>query len=227
MISQSGQFIQRPFSISGGSVGLFEGKKIGRKKNLELLEADIKAAEAELAQGQVQIQDIKQGIQQLKNNDFKAVLNEAYNALNRVRQEKIFTQTRLDNFLVFIAESDAKKQEAQSAIRQAEDLISQLNLDIQNKKIDLEAVKQQMTQADGSYRNIADALTQLSQVYNDKNIAFIQQQNKVNTQQRELSFRERQLQETETALVQNQKLWAQGQEEWRQIDIELKALEFD
>ena len=42
VLSKSGRFVQRKFSISGGSVGLFEGKKIGRKKNLEVLEGVIK-----------------------------------------------------------------------------------------------------------------------------------------------------------------------------------------
>jgi len=42
LLSKSGRFVQRKFSISGGSVGLFEGKKIGRKKNLEVLQLEIK-----------------------------------------------------------------------------------------------------------------------------------------------------------------------------------------
>jgi chromosome segregation protein len=37
-ITKSGKLTRRRFSISGGSVGLFEGKKIGRAKNLEKLE---------------------------------------------------------------------------------------------------------------------------------------------------------------------------------------------
>jgi chromosome segregation protein len=37
VISSNGTFLQQGFSISGGSVGLFEGKKIGRKQNLEKL----------------------------------------------------------------------------------------------------------------------------------------------------------------------------------------------
>ena len=36
-IEKSGKIIHKTFSISGGSVGLFEGKRIGRAKNLETL----------------------------------------------------------------------------------------------------------------------------------------------------------------------------------------------
>jgi chromosome segregation protein len=41
-ITESGKYTKRKFSISGGSVGLFEGKRIGRAKNLEKLEKEIK-----------------------------------------------------------------------------------------------------------------------------------------------------------------------------------------
>jgi hypothetical protein len=41
-ITESGKITKRKFSLSGGSVGLFEGKRIGRAKNLEKLEKEIK-----------------------------------------------------------------------------------------------------------------------------------------------------------------------------------------
>ncbi|MDB4835524.1 chromosome segregation protein SMC, partial [Cyclobacteriaceae bacterium] len=47
IISQSGKFTKRNYSISGGSVGLFEGKRIGRVKNLEKLEVQIKELDVE------------------------------------------------------------------------------------------------------------------------------------------------------------------------------------
>ncbi|MDC0231417.1 AAA family ATPase [Aureispira] len=46
-LTVDGKFIQSSFAVRGGSVGAFEGKKIGRKKNLELLEAQIKKLKLE------------------------------------------------------------------------------------------------------------------------------------------------------------------------------------
>ena len=39
-LAESGKYIKKKFSLSGGSVGLFEGKRIGRAKNLEKLEKE-------------------------------------------------------------------------------------------------------------------------------------------------------------------------------------------
>ena len=41
LLSKSGRFTRKRSVVSGGSVGLFEGKKIGRAKNLEKLLEDI------------------------------------------------------------------------------------------------------------------------------------------------------------------------------------------
>jgi chromosome segregation protein len=51
-LSQDGRCIGRPFSLSGGSVGLFEGKRIGRAKNLENLRKEIGRLQTALAEWQ-------------------------------------------------------------------------------------------------------------------------------------------------------------------------------
>ena len=37
LLEKEGKFVKGEYTLSGGSVGLFEGKKIGRVKNLEKL----------------------------------------------------------------------------------------------------------------------------------------------------------------------------------------------
>jgi chromosome segregation protein len=41
VIEKSGRYVKGKYSLTGGSVGLFEGKKIGRAKNLEKLQEEI------------------------------------------------------------------------------------------------------------------------------------------------------------------------------------------
>ncbi|MEJ7610468.1 MAG: AAA family ATPase [Ferruginibacter sp.] len=43
ILEKTGKFVKGKYSITGGSVGLFEGKKIGRVKNLEKLQKEIAA----------------------------------------------------------------------------------------------------------------------------------------------------------------------------------------
>ncbi len=41
VIEKNGKYVKGKYSLTGGSVGLFEGKKIGRAKNLEKLQEEI------------------------------------------------------------------------------------------------------------------------------------------------------------------------------------------
>ena len=66
LLSKSGRFIRKDFSLSGGAVGLFEGKKIGRAKNLEKLQEEIKALEVStyklhqiVANAQIKVNQLK------------------------------------------------------------------------------------------------------------------------------------------------------------------------
>jgi chromosome segregation protein len=226
-LAKSGAMSRRRFSITGGSVGLFEGKKIGRKKNLEILEKEIQNTEGAASEAQKQLTQVRSDISFLKNNDRKKDVVSLNEALNKIRQERVFLQTRLDNFSTFIDEADDKKTMASESI----DMLIQKMQNIDNqlivKRKDEENVKSQMANADGSYRNVADMMTQLSQVYNEKNIEFIRQQNKVSTLQNELSFRERQMTEGQTSQTNNEKSLVQQREELEHVEADIERYDGD
>ena len=46
VIEKNGRYVKGKYSLTGGSVGLFEGKKIGRAKNVEKLHEEILAQNA-------------------------------------------------------------------------------------------------------------------------------------------------------------------------------------
>src|SRR5690606_7064792 len=57
VISISGHLLRAPYQLSGGAVGLFEGKRLGRLKNLEKLEKAIKALEKSVLDDKKRVQD--------------------------------------------------------------------------------------------------------------------------------------------------------------------------
>jgi chromosome segregation protein len=56
VIEKHGKYVKGTFSLTGGSIGLFEGKKIGRAKNLEKLQEDIARQEGIVSGIRQQIQ---------------------------------------------------------------------------------------------------------------------------------------------------------------------------
>ncbi|RRN76454.1 chromosome segregation protein SMC, partial [Pseudoxanthomonas sp. SGD-10] len=57
LIGKSGKFNKSKFTLSGGSVGLFEGKRIGRAKNLENLNKEVKDLENQIKKLKAEIEE--------------------------------------------------------------------------------------------------------------------------------------------------------------------------
>lgn len=225
ILNKSGSLTRRRFSLSGGSVGLFEGKKIGRKKNLEILELEIKNTEGSAADFNKLLSTIRSDVSFLKTSDKKGETQRKQAELNQIRQQRVFVQTRIDNFSTFIDEADAKKKQAETRIEELSKAIVTYETNLAEQKAELDKLKLQMSNADGSYRSVSDRVSQMSMAYNEKNIEFIRQQNKVSTLQRELGFREKNLSDTEGSLAAANRTLTQSQDELKLVEDELLTIE--
>ena len=213
LLSRSGRFVKRKFSVSGGSVGLFEGKKIGRKKNLEVLETAIKKMEKEEKKLSTEYFNLKDKLETLKGQITTVEINREREALNQLAQQKVSLMTRLENFETFLRDVNQKKDQADLQILTLERTNKEIDKDLLDKKALAEQAKEKISNTDSSYRKVAEELSLASTAFNEKNIEFIRQQNKVTTIQRELSFRENQIGETKTSLERNQQAIAEAKED--------------
>lgn len=204
LIDQSGAFMKRRFSISGGSVGLFEGKKIGRKKNLEILEKLIREGEEDSAKFATELAQTKTYLQELKAGNQTEQIQNQYNVLNKNAQEKLGLQLRLDNVETYAKENEAKNSSSGEQIASILDQNTALDGQLAALRTQLDNLRNQVTDSGDTYRQLADELSLTSQAYNEANINFIRQQNKVNTLQQELNFRNNQCNESKALLQRNE-----------------------
>ncbi len=225
ILSRSGSFIRRKFSVSGGSVGLFEGKKIGRKKNQEILEKAITKLEREENRLSTSFYDVKSKLERLKAQKTNTEIQQERHQLNQLMQQKVSLLTRLENFESFIKETDEKRENIENNIRQLEQANEKIEQQLIEKLDIVKDIKEQISNTDGSYRQVAEEMSQASSEYNDKNISFIRQQNKVTALQRELAFREKQLEETHAGLGSNATQLEQSDAELKQIQDNIDQLQ--
>ena len=205
LLAQSGRFIKRRYSISGGSVGLFEGKRIGRKKNLEVLDNAIKKGEREANRLSTEYYNLRNRLEGLKAQRTHSQIQQKRHELNQIEQQRVSVATRLESYDHFVAEEQAKQNRFREMIVELEKQNRTIETGLNGKNGEIAAVKEQIANMDGSYRDAAEQLSRASTAYNEKNIEFIRQQNKVTAIQREMNFRERQLEETRHTLENNQK----------------------
>jgi len=217
LLSKSGRFIQRRYSVSGGSIGLFEGKKIGRKKNLEVLEHQIARLEKDSNKLSTQFYNAKSKIEELKKQRVPADIQQARNAVNQVVQNKVSLITRLENFESFLRDADQKSEELHKRIEALKTDNERIESDLNAKKAQMAAAKAKISSTDESFRQMAEELSEASGIYNDKNIEHIRQQNKVSSLEQELNYRKKQLDEVTNALSHNKQALEQNAQEFEQI----------
>ncbi|MBK8555080.1 MAG: chromosome segregation protein SMC [Lewinellaceae bacterium] len=225
LLSRSGTFVRKKFSISGGSVGLFEGKKIGRKKNLEILETEIKKLEKQESEFNNQLSTQRTHQLALKNADQSTSLQQEREALNRLQQDTAGLRARLDNIAAFVQNFDSQAAESGRLIETLIASNQSIENELKTKQQEADGIKERLSNADGSFREVADQLSHASAAYNQQNIEFIRQQNKVNTLQQELSFREKRLQELRQSVAQNEQQKIKNQEELGFIVGDIARLE--
>ncbi|MBK8426514.1 MAG: chromosome segregation protein SMC [Lewinellaceae bacterium] len=225
ILSKSGTFVRRKFSLSGGSVGLFEGKKIGRKKNLEILEVDIKKLETTENQLNTQLATLRSHLQSLKNADQSVPLQREREALNRLSQDKAGMQAKLDNIAAFVANFDAQAGDANQRIQSLTASNKTIEIELVAKQKAADAVRERLSNADGSFRDVADHLSQASADFNQKNIEFIRQQSKVTTFRQELTFREKRRDELRQILSTAQTSLARNADEIGLIQADMQRID--
>jgi len=204
MLASSGKFVKSKFTISGGSVGLFEGKRIGRKKNLEVLEKDISKLESKGKKLSEKFEKFHRKMNELKGASQKEQLQIEQQSLNRLRQQTASLQTNLENFESFLKIIQERKQTAKSSIKTIDENAAEEKKLLAEATKKAEGMKKKIIDMDADYKEIANELSTASSNYNQRNIEFIQHQNKVGTLQRELSFREKQIGDIKKKLEQDQ-----------------------
>ncbi|GEM69318.1 chromosome partition protein Smc [Sphingobacterium mizutaii NBRC 14946 = DSM 11724] len=192
LLQKEGKYSKNKLGISGGSVGLFEGKRIGRAKNLEILEKEIKDLNEQIDIIQETQEELNGRLIGLKGSSQKDFIDEQRLQLNRLNNELTTVKTKQEQYQTFINSSQNRKQDIETKVA---NIIAQL----EKSEPELHSFKETalenqtvLSRLEDSYHELTEILNEKSSVYNQENIKFHQQQNKVNTLQRDVEYRETQ-----------------------------------
>lgn len=216
-ISKSGKIMRRRFSLSGGSVGLFEGKKIGRAKNLEKLDKEIKDLTRKVEDVRHSLVDRQRELERLRNNTLKQQIEEAQNAVKQVNDEYISLRTKQEQFADLLNNADLRKEDIREKITHLEKELLDLRPRAQQAQAELGQYEERLRQMNRALAEQNELLSQKSAAYNEQNIFFHQQENRVKSIEQELRFKQESLEQSAGRIHVNQ-------EELRQSDEEVAAI---
>ncbi|MEO6611467.1 MAG: chromosome segregation protein SMC [Chitinophagaceae bacterium] len=193
VIEKNGKYVKGKYSLTGGSVGLIEGKKIGRVKNLEKLQEEIAAQSTivELLRSDIQarhneviafnedlrettIRDTEREIQQLTNEVFSL-----HNKLENLHSMQTNSQHRLE-------ELGMQMQQTHSSVEGVRNQLGQFN-----EQLQVNAAK--LAEAEEAFKVTEANYSEATSKYNEFNLNVTRQHSKITALRQELDFKTNQL----------------------------------
>lgn len=203
VIEKHGKFVKGRFTLTGGSVGLIEGKKIGRVKNLEKLQADI-AKQDEIVQqlrGQIQVRhnEVIAFNEDLRENAIKETQREIQELTNTV----FALQNRSENIQSQQSTAKNRIEELTEQLQGTQNAVADVRLSLAEFNETLQLNANKLSQAEESFKQAEAQYQQASAEFNEFNLNVTRQQSKVNALRQELNFKTNQLEELKGQIEQS------------------------
>ncbi|WP_143306114.1 chromosome segregation protein SMC [Chitinophaga vietnamensis] len=203
LVEKSGRMHRGKYNISGGSVGLFEGKKLGRAKNLEKLEAEIKDLEAVVATLRTQLQQKHNEVlgynSQLNENN----INAARERINQLNNQLFGLQNRIENFHHLIEAGDKRLAEMQQSLDANQESISGVRDELENLNDRVNELQDSITAADRDAQETEQQFNMANVQFNNQNLQHTRQHSKIQALKQELEFKRKQLSDLHIQITNN------------------------
>ncbi|PSL07428.1 chromosome segregation protein SMC [Cecembia rubra] len=216
-ITESGKFTKRKFSISGGSVGLFEGKRIGRAKNLEKLEKEIKELNKKVSSTRANLDNKLSDLLKLKEVSFKASIEKLQQEISEINQEYVSVRTKKEQLSELLSSNANKREDILDRIETLQFSLETITPELEEVKVVFEQLERELEEVNIRLQSESDMLSQKSAAFNQENILYHQQLNRVHSLDQEIEFKQ-------TAFESSKERIEKSQQELSGIDQEIKTL---
>jgi chromosome segregation protein len=203
LVEKSGRMHRGKYNISGGSVGLFEGKKLGRAKNLEKLEVEIKDLERVVGQLKVALQSKHDEVlgynSQLNENN----INAARERVNQLNNQLFGLQNRIENFHHLIEAGEKRLEEMQQSLETNQESISGVKDELEGLNDRVTELQESIADADRMAQEAEQQFNMATVQFNNQNLQHTRQQSKVQALKQELEFKRKQLSDLHVQITSN------------------------
>jgi chromosome segregation protein len=194
-ISQNGKYCRTRHSLSGGSVGLFDGKRIGRGKHLDELSKEIEKLTRESEELKSKRDRLKEDLQEAKQqkentsaekNKLQQEVHTSIQEFSSLESKAEHLSASIENNAKIISSLEEQLQAVDNTLLQSD--IS-LHEHLQSLKVNFDSITSQLSAVQQQFNDKAEQLNQQSHGYNQQHIHCIHQQNKIATIIRDLSYK--------------------------------------
>lgn len=204
ILEKNGKYVKGKYTLTGGSIGLFEGKKIGRAKNLEKMQENISKQDVVVNALKTQIQSKHNEVisfnEQLKENTIKQTQEEINHIINQVFASK----NKIENLQSAQQNANTKLEEIEGRLKDEHDSISETRELLSQLNIEISAIIEKVTEVQNAFSFAEVEYSTLNSTYNEENLNVTKQQSKIAAIHQEKEFKQNQLNDLDTQINNNQ-----------------------
>jgi chromosome segregation protein len=212
VLEKHGKYVKGKYSLTGGSVGLFEGKKIGRAKNLEKLHEVIVAQEKVVNELKANIQARHNEVigynEQLKEN----AIRQTQDTINQLTNQVFQLENKIENLHAQQRSSRIKIEEQQMNLQNTMSSIEGTRNEWMQLVTSLNELREKLKSAEEEYKAVEADYNQASATYNEFNLQVTRQHSKIAGLKQELEFKNNQLNNLRNQVESNASQLKQTQE---------------
>lgn len=200
---QSGRVHRGKYSMNGGSVGLFEGKKLGRAKNLEKLDAEIRVLETNVADLKTRLQAKHDEVLGYNSQLNENKINATREKVNQLNNQLFGLQNRIENFHHLIETGNKRLAEMEASLVANEQSISSVRDELDSLNDRVHQLHDSILEADRAAQEAEQQFNQANIQFNNQNLQHTRQQSKVQGLKQELDFKRKQLSDLHAQVISN------------------------
>ena len=212
ILEKSGKYVKGKYSLTGGSVGIFEGKKIGRAKNLEKLREEILHQDTVVNALKADIQSKHNEViaynEQLKENAIK----KAQDDIGQLSNQVFSLNNKIENLHSQQHSSLNRMEEMQTALAQTMNSIEGTRNEWMNLVTLLNELKDKLRNTEADFKAAEEEYNRAFESYNEFNLQVTRQQSRINGLIQEEEFKQKQLVDLKNQVEVNNSLLKQTSE---------------
>ncbi|TAL45599.1 MAG: chromosome segregation protein SMC, partial [Chitinophagaceae bacterium] len=225
VIEKNGRYVKGKYSLTGGSIGLFEGKKIGRAKNLEKLQEEISSQNAIVEMLKAEIQERHNEViafnEDLRENAIKDTEYEIQQLTNQV----FSLHNKLENLHALQNQSQHRTEELNQQMKQTSSSVEGVRNELKWLIEELQVQAALLTEGEAVYKTEENNYNEVSSQYNEFNLQVTRQHSKITALKQEQEFKTNQLNDLKLQVENNTNQLKETASTIEQSEEQLKLLE--
>ena len=203
VIEKNGKYVKGKYSLTGGSVGLFEGKKIGRVKNLEKLQEEISSQNYVVEKLKEEIQARHNEVIAFNEDLRESAISDTEFEIQQLTNQVFSLHNKLENLHAMQSQGQHRIEELNLQLQQTQGSVQGVRIDLQHLNEELQLNANRLKDAEEAFKAEENNYNEANNQYNEFNLQVTKQQSKISALKQELEFKNNQLKDLQVQIETN------------------------